>query len=106
MLLKYPTLNSVDPTTDFSKGVKTDTLFEIIANSVHQIYEGEKVHNSSDYTRDELNKFIESLDSKSFKKVQDFYDTMPKLVHEVEVENPKTKVKSKVMLQGLSDFFG
>jgi len=30
---------------------------------------------------------------------------MPKLIHEVEVENPKTKVKSNVTLQGLTDFF-
>lgn len=106
MILKYPTLNSVDPTTDFSKGVKTDILFDIIGNSVFQIYEGEKVYNASDYKKDELDKFIESLDSKTFVKVQDFYNTMPKLIHEVEVENPKTKVKSNVTLQGLTDFFG
>ena len=106
MILKYPTLNSVDPTADFSKGVKTETLFEIIGNSIFQIYEGEKVYNASDYKKDELNKFIESLDSKSFTKVQEFYNTMPKLIHEIEVENPKTKVKSKVTLQGLTDFFG
>jgi hypothetical protein len=106
MILKYPTLNSVDPTTDFSKGVKTETLFEIIGNSIFQIYEGEKVYNASDYKKDELNKFIESLDSKSFAKVQEFYNTMPKLIHEIEVENPKTQVKSKVTLQGLTDFFG
>jgi hypothetical protein len=106
MILKYPTLNSVDPTTDFSKGVKTETLFDIIGNSIFQIYEGEKVYNASDYKKDELNKFIESLDSKSFTKVQEFYNTMPKLIHEIEVENPKTKVKSKVTLQGLTDFFG
>jgi len=106
MILKYPTLNSVDPTADFSKGVKTETLFGIIGNSIFQIYEGEKVYNASDYKKDELNKFIESLDSKSFTKVQEFYNTMPKLIHEIEVENPKTKVKSKVTLQGLTDFFG
>ena len=106
MILKYPTLNSVDPNTDFSKGVKTDVLFDIIGNSVFQIYEGEKVYNASDYKKDELDKFIESLDSKTFVKVQDFYNTMPKLIHEVEVENPKTKVKSNVTLQGLTDFFG
>ena len=61
---------------------------------------------AKDYTREELDKFVESLDSKSFKSIQRFYDTMPKLRHELEVENPKTKVKSKVTLEGLSDFFG
>ena len=31
---------------------------------------------------------------------------MPQLKHVVEVENPKTKVKSNITLTGLSDFFG
>jgi len=106
MILKYPTLGSVDPDTNFDKKANSKIIFDIISKSIYQIYEGEKIYNTSDYTRDELNKFIESLDSKTFKKVQEFYDTMPKLTHEIEVTNPKTNVKSKVMLQGLTDFFG
>ena len=40
-----------------------------------------------------------------FKEVENFFDTMPQLSHEIEVENPKTKVKSKVVLSGLQSFF-
>ena len=50
-------------------------------------------------------KFIESLNTQQFQKVQQFFDTMPKLKHAVELDNPKTGVKSKVVLQGLNDFF-
>ena len=46
----------------------------------------------------------ESSLSKS-SKIRKFFDEMPKLRHEVEVENPKTKVKSTVTFSGLSDFF-
>ena len=106
VLMKYPTINSVDPTKDYSKGADTKTLFGVIADGIYQIFEGEKVHMAKDYSREELDKFIESLDSKSFKKIQRFYETMPRLMHEIEVENPKTKVKSKITLSGLSDFFG
>ena len=62
--------------------------------------EGEKEHFVKDYTKDELNKFIESLDRKSFDKLNKFFETMPQLRHEIEVENPKTKVKSKIVLKG------
>ena len=106
LLMKYPTINSVDPTKDYSKGADTSTLFKVISDGIYQIFEGEKVHLAKDYTREELDKFVESLDSKSFKSIQRFYETMPKLRHELEVENPKTKVKSKVTLEGLTDFFG
>ena len=106
VLMKYPTINSVDPTKDYSKGADTKTLFSVISDGIYQIYEGDKVHMSSDYKKEELEQFVESLDGISFKKIQRFYETMPKLMHEVEIENPKTKVKSKITLSGLSDFFG
>ena len=106
VLMKYPTINSVDPTKDYSKGADTKTLFKVISDGIYQIFEGEQVHMAKDYSADELNQFIESMDSKSFKKIQKFYETMPKLRHEVEVTNPKTKVKSKITLSGLTDFFG
>ena len=59
-----------------------------------------------DYSKEELDKFVESMPSVAFKNIQKFYETMPQLRHEIEVENPKTKVKSKITLQGLTDFFG
>ena len=105
MIMKYPTLGSVDPSTNFTKE-QTSQVFALIANSIYQIFEGDKVHLTSDYTKEEINKFIESLSAKAFSEIQNFYTTMPKLTHEIEVENPKTKVKSKVILQGLTDFFG
>ena len=104
MIMKYPTLDTFDPTIDASK-LKTEQLFDIIANTVYEIYEGETVHKASDYSKEEMKKFIESLTSDHFAKVQKFFTTMPRLAHVVEVENPKTKVKSKVTLSGLNDFF-
>jgi len=106
MIMKYPTLGSIDTEMKIDQKVSAKVLFDIIAKSIYQVYEGDKVFNATDYTKDEMTNFIESLDSKTFLKVQEFYDTMPKLMHEIEVENPKTKVKSKVVLQGLTDFFG
>ena len=72
MILKYPTLGSVDPETNFNSTTNTKVIFDIISKSIYQIYEGEKIFNATDYTKDEMMKFIESLDSKTFKKLQDF----------------------------------
>ena len=105
IIMKYPTLNSIDPTIDLKKE-NTKQLFDIIGKTIYQVYEGEKVYKASDYTKEELDKFVESLDNKTFSKIQKFYETMPRLLHIIEVENPETKVKSKVTLSGLTDFFG
>ena len=85
--------------------MKTTQLFDMLANTIYQVYEGEKIYAAADYSKEELHKFIESLDAKSYKKINRFFDTMPKLKQDVEIENPKTKVKSIVTLQGLTDFF-
>ena len=58
------------------------------------------------YSKKELLEFVERLNSIQFKQVEKFFDTMPKLSHEIEVENPSTKVKSTVKLEGLASFFG
>ena len=103
MIMSYPTINSAkgrDP-----KKEKTRAMFDILANSIYQIYEGDKIHTPADYSNEEMQKFIDSLDSKTYKKINDFFDTMPKLKQDIELENPKTKVKSKLTLAGLSDFF-
>ena len=55
--------------------------------------------------RAEVLEFLDQMSSAQFKKVQDFFETMPKLSHEIEVFNPKTEVKSTVTLEGLAAFF-
>ena len=105
LIMSYPTINSVDPEDVGKKNMKTNTMFEILANTVYQVYEGDKIQSASDYSKEELNKFLESLDTKAFQKINEFFDTMPKLKQEVEIENPKTKVKTKLTLAGLQDFF-
>ena len=104
IIMKYPTIDSVD-TTKNVKGMKTEQLFDMIATCMHEIYEGDKVHNVNDYTKEELHKFLEGVDGKTFEKINKFFESMPQLKHEFEIENPKTKVKSKIVLKGAQDFF-
>jgi len=77
----------------------------MIASCMHEIYEGEKVHNVKDYSKEDLHKFLEGLDKQSFDKINRFFETMPQLKHEFELENPKTKVMNKIVLKGAQDFF-
>ena len=105
LIMTYPTIQSF-----INKGIDVitaDNMLEVIANCILQIYEdgGKKTYDSKDQTEKELIEFIEQLNTKQFKDVQKFFDTMPKLKHEIEVTNPKTKKKSKVTLTGLNDFF-
>ena len=83
-------------------------MLSIIASCIAQIYDkkGEEVFDAKDQTTEELIEFVEQLNTTQFRAVQNFFDTMPKLKHEITIKNPKTGVESNVMLQGLADFFG
>ena len=106
MIMTYPTIDSFSETG--LQNINASNMIDVIGSCVLQIYEqkGEKVYEAKDQTKKELVEFIESMNTKQFKQVQAFFDTMPKLKHEIKVKNPKTKKESKVTLQGLNDFFG
>ena len=58
-----------------------------------------------DISKKEMDEFFESLQTDMLEKLNEFFDTMPKLQHVVKVKNPKTKKMNEVNLEGLSDFF-
>ena len=107
MELKYPSLEQfVKNNFDFEGGSQVDQSFEVIAGCIDKIYTEEEVWSTSDCTKKEVKNFLEQMSSKQFKEVEKFFETMPKLSHEVQITNPNTKVKSTVVLEGLSSFFG
>ena len=72
---------------------------------MYQVWEGEEVHDATDYTWKEKMDFLESLTHEQFGKIQEFFETMPSIKKEIEVTNPNTNVKSTVTLQGIQSFF-
>ena len=105
MIMKYPTITSFS--NSGIQDINAGNMLEVISGCILQIYEedGKKVYDPKDQTQKELTEFIEQLNTKQFKTVQNFFDTMPKLKHEITLKNPKTKKESKITLTGLNDFF-
>ena len=105
MIMTYPSIDTLNATGIAS--INASNMLDVIGTCILQIYDkkGEEVFETKDQTKKEVSEFVESLNTKQFQEVQKFFDTMPKLRHTVEINNPKTKVKSKVVLQGLNDFF-
>jgi len=105
MIMTYPTIDSFKDSG--IRDINANNMLEVISGCVLQIYEedGKKTYDSKDQTKKELIDFIEQLNTKQFKLVQKFFETMPKLKHEITITNPKTKKENKVTLTGLNDFF-
>ena len=78
---------------------------KLITSSIDMIFNEEESWNASESTKKELEDFIDQLNTKQFKLIENFFDTMPKLSHKIKVKNPKTDVESTVLLEGLAAFF-
>ena len=109
MELKYPSLNefiknNFDP-NDTSKN-PMDQSFDLIGSCINKIYNQDEVWAAADCSKKEITDFLDSMNSSQFKEVEKFFETMPKLTHTIKVLNPKTKVESDVVLEGLASFFG
>ena len=106
MELKYPSLEQfIKNNFDFDDANAMDQSFDLIATCIDKIFTADEVWAAADCTKKEVKDFLEQMNSSQFKEIEKFFETMPKLSHTVKVTNPKTKVKSDVVLEGLASFF-
>jgi hypothetical protein len=106
MEMKYPSLEQfIKNNFDFNNQNAMDQSFDLIASCIDKIYTEDEVWSTSDVTKKEVTEFLESMNSSQFKDIEKFFETMPKLSHKLQITNPKTKVESEVVLEGLASFF-
>ena len=102
LVMRYPCLKDMSV---FGDGSDTSNLFDMVKRCVHEVHDRDTVYNKVDISEKELDEFIDSMSTENFEQVSKFFNTMPKLLHEIEVKNPKTKKKNKIPIEGLQSFF-
>ena len=107
MKMRYPSMDQfIESNFDTStQGEDIKTTLDMIISCIDTIYTEEESWSGADSSKKELQEFIEQLNSKQFKAIENFFTTMPKLSHKVKVKNPNTGVESEVLLEGLAAFF-
>jgi len=102
LIMRYPQFSFAQ---ESSEGSETEYIFKMIKSCIGTIIDGETIYERADFTDKDLDTFLESLTSEHFQKMQKFFETMPKLQHEVKFKNPNTKKQQKVTLEGMNAFF-
>ena len=104
IIMKYPVLGEMDMEKINQNLKEVDNVFSLLTSCIHEVHDGDVVHNKIDMTEDDIEEFVDSLNNSQFENLVNFFNTMPKLRHIVSVTNPKTKKKSEVVLEGLDSF--
>ena len=98
VMMSYPVIST--------GGVDEQDGMAITKNCIEMIFTGEETHERDSFSEKELDEFIESMDTKQFSKIKEFFDTMPKLQHTVKYKCVKCGEDKEITLQGLDSFFG
>jgi hypothetical protein len=106
IVMKYPGMEQFIQTQIMMKSLNAEEVFDIIVDSVHQIFSGEDVFEAKTTPKKEIEEWLGGMTSKQFEKVKDFFATMPRLSHTFKITNPNTGVESEYTIEGLVNFFG
>jgi len=102
--LKYPEFGIVQDSLKLDSIAAT--TFNMIAQSIEYIYDGEQFYYSKDATQKEMLEFVEGMNQEQFSKVENFFNNLPKLKKDVEVDCSKCGFHHKIEIEGLENFFG
>ena len=103
--MKYPDMEASVAMAGVEGTEMVDKTFDIIGQSIEYIVDGEEMHKLTDYTKKEADDFLNSLSTQHFKEIQTFFDTMPKLKHEITAKCKVCGKKNERVLEGMGDFF-
>ena len=105
--MKYPSLSQFVESNFETSMDKSDVdkSLDVIISCIGTVFTEDESWSAKDCSKKELTEFVEQMNTKQFKDIEVYFETMPKLSHTIEITNPNTKVKSEVVLEGLASFF-
>jgi hypothetical protein len=104
VVMKYPSVDIIKKFQNVSES-DTESVFNIISQSIEYIYDGGEVYHSKDQTKEEMLEFINNLTTDQFSKIQKFFETMPKLTYDINYSCPVCSKAHHVRLEGMDSFF-
>jgi hypothetical protein len=104
VVMKYPSVDIIKKFETIGNN-DTENVFNIITQSIDYIYDGEEVYHAKEQTKDELLQFVNNLTTEQFQKIQQFFETMPKLRYDVKYNCPVCSKAHLVRLEGMDSFF-
>ena len=102
--MKYPPFRLVKDSIELDD--ITEVTFNMIANCIDYIYDGEQFYYAKETSTEELVEFIEQLNQEQFEKLERFFNSVPKLSKRIDMKCSKCGFEHHLNVEGLESFFG
>jgi len=104
IMMKNPSIDTLDKLEKLIDG-DVNSIFQVVSECIDSIYTTEEVFNVKEQTKEEVIDFLENLTQEQFKKIEQFFLTMPKLQQTVEYDCPVCAKHHVKTMEGLASFF-
>jgi len=106
--MKFPQIETVQKYSSGIEGedIKSENIFKLIIECIDYIWDGDEIYKAKDSTKKDLTDFLDSLTSGQFVKVREFFESMPRLSHEIDWKCPKCEKSKTLLIEGIDAFFG
>ena len=103
MKLKYPEFSLTEKLSKMNSAI--DVVFEIVADSIEWIYDGQQYYHAHETPKTELIEYVESLNSEQFNKIEEFFNNLPTMKKTMEMKCGKCGFDHSIEMEGLESFF-
>ena len=104
--MKFPEIDAIQKYSSIEGAMKAADIFKLIIECIEYIWDGDEIFKAKDSTKKELNDFLDSLNTQQFNKIKDFFESMPRLSHDIDWVCPKCEKSKPLTLMGIDAFFG
>jgi hypothetical protein len=101
--LKYPEFSVIKDSLRYDN--INEVTFNMIANSIEYIYDGEQFYYGHETQPNEMLEFVEGMNQEQFAKVENFFNNLPKLKETLDITCSKCGFQHKIDVEGLESFF-
>ena len=102
--MKYPPFKLIKDSIEMED--ITEITFNMLAQSIEYVYDGDQFHYAKETSVEELVEFIEQLNQEQFEKLEKFFNSIPKLSKKIDMQCSKCGFQHHLDVEGLESFFG
>jgi len=103
IVMKYPNFEMIEKYKD---GKDASVIVNLIIDCIDYIYDAENMYYSKNTSRQELEEFIDSLQTKELEKLKLFFESMPKIKKKLQFKCNKCNHEEDIDVEGIQSFFG
>lgn len=104
VVMKYPTYDMIVDITEKAND-RVEAAFDSIIRCMDYIYNDEEIHKIKDTPKEDVIEFLENLTEQQLKKLESFFETMPKFSHTIDFKCPHCAREEKINIEGIENFF-